>query len=87
MLLPFADSSEHLLEHKAIEHVFFCVCRRKLSEFIDKADYGGLTALHLAAYIQHADCTRLLLDLHADTSRKSFEAGTVLPFVLLLRDP
>lgn len=34
------------------EHVCFCVCRIKLSEFIDKADYGGLTALHLAALRQ-----------------------------------
>ncbi|XP_044467219.1 E3 ubiquitin-protein ligase XBAT33-like isoform X2 [Mangifera indica] len=52
-----------------------------LSNFVNKAADGGITALHMAALNGYFDCVQLLLDLHANVSAVTFHYGTSMDLI------
>lgn len=60
---------------------FALVCDSALSEVINRAADGGVTALHMAALNGHTETVHLLLDLGASVSDITVEDGTTIDLI------
>ncbi|XP_043687474.1 E3 ubiquitin-protein ligase XBAT33-like [Telopea speciosissima] len=52
-----------------------------LSNFVNKAADGGITALHMAALNGYSDCVQLVLDINVNVSAVTFHYGTSMDLI------